>query len=164
MEPTTDFAFDKNAVDWNGARVFATLKGLRIVGKSSTRNVSTPGKGTHISALWPSDKTLLAASFGDNVYSWNGAKWSSLNLILPALARDITALCEDEKRKTLWIGTRRAGVWRADLATRKVVASSAHASEPFDHNAQNLAVFGGKLWVSTLEDGLTCFNESPGKA
>jgi hypothetical protein len=26
--------------------------------------------------------------------------------------------------------------------------------EPFDHNAQSLAMFGGQLWMSTLDDGL----------
>lgn len=149
---------DKPSVQWNGARVSVELEGLRIVGKSSTRNVSIPGKGTHISALWPRGRTLLAASFGDNVYQWDGKSWRSLNLVLPTPVRDITALCEDASRRTLWIGTRRAGVWRCDLTTRKATQSSSHQSEPLDHNAQAMAVFGGRLWVSTLEDGLASFN------
>ncbi|HVF84862.1 MAG TPA: hypothetical protein VM821_02685 [Abditibacteriaceae bacterium] len=153
-----DISGNKPPIQWNGARVFQVLEGLRIVGKSSTRNVPVPGNGTHISALWPRRQTLLAASFGDNVYQWDGKSWQSLNLVLPTQVRDITALCEDAPRRTLWIGTRRAGVWRCDLATQKVSQSSSHGSEPMDHNAQALAVFGGRLWVSTLEDGLASFS------
>ena len=144
---------------WRNQTVQTTPQGLRIH-TSSTRSIAitTPGRGTHISALWPRGKTLLAASFSDNVYSWNGRIWTSLQLQLPTEARDITSLCEDAKSQTLWIGTRRAGVWCADLSTRTVKPSSSHDAEPFDHNVQNMASFDGRLWVSTLEDGQVSFD------
>lgn len=167
----------KTQATWRGEPAVAKLDGLLLGrGKAARLVALPPSSGTHISALLAprttdssafdvasakaaSEKTiqdarLWAALFGDGLWELNGrGAWRRLNIGLPAKAREITALAEDAKNKVLWVGTRRAGVWRGDLRTRQWT-HFLQPDEPFDHNAQSLALFRGELLMSTLEDGL----------
>lgn len=132
-------------VQWRGQTCTASLDGLKI----GTREVGLPpSNGTHLSALLPTKNALWAAMFGDGLWSYDG-KWRRVSLQLPPRAVEITALTGTPK--SLWLGTRREGVWHFD---GREWTQFLQPDEPFDHNAQSLAMFGGVLWMSTLEDGL----------
>ncbi|MDQ3816004.1 MAG: hypothetical protein M3347_19010 [Armatimonadota bacterium] len=135
---------------WRDTTVVATLTGLRIGAGKTARLVSLPkSKGTHVSALLPHGEKLWAALFGDGLWSFDGKTWQPLNIGLPEPAREITALAGDDK--TLWIGTRREGVWQYN---GNKWTQHLQPDEPYDHNVQNLMMYGGVLFMSTLEDGL----------
>lgn len=140
---------------WHGQRARATLAGL-VVGEGKTaRTFPLPAgaTGTHLSALTcaPGEQTLYAAIYGDaRLWSFDGRAWQS-NVPLPERAREITALAQTPG--SLWIGTRRAGVWERKINTN-AWTQHAPAGEPADHNAQALMVFNEELFVSTLDDGL----------
>lgn len=148
----------RNIILWRGAQVKATLDGLQIVRGKTARRVALPASaGTHISALLVRDNNLNVALFGDGLWQFDGKTWKKVEIKLPLAAREITALAEDSKRKFLWFETRRAGVWRYDMSTRKW-SSFAQTNEPFNHNVQAFAAYAGTLYVSTLEDGLVTYN------
>lgn len=131
---------------WRGQACVASLDGLQI----GARKVALPSsEGTHISALLAQSDGLWAAMFGDGLWKWDGKSWSRPQIQLPNAAREVTALAGSES--DLWLGTRRAGVWH-----RRGKAWTQHiqGDEPLDANVQSLALFGGVLWASTLEDGL----------
>ena len=100
--------------------------------------------------LLPRGAVLWAAIFDDGIWPWDGARWSQPRLNLPAAAREITALAGG-KEGTIWLGTRRAGVWSGRGGAWK---SHPSGDEPFAHNVQTLCQYRGALWASTLEDGL----------
>ncbi len=168
----------KTQAMWRGELALARIDGLSLGHGKAARLVALPASsGTHISALLVPrmkdiatskaasapdasaktvrDAKLWAALFGDGLWelSDKGA-WQHLDIGLPAEAREITALAADAKHGLLWVGTRRAGVWRGELKTRQWT-QFLQSDEPFDHNVQSLALFRGELMMSTLEDGLT---------
>lgn len=136
---------------WRGQPVIATLAGIQIGGKIPVSVSMPPSNGTHVSAVLPRGGQLWAALFGDGLWTWNGARWARPAVGLPAVAREITALAQSTDGKTLWLGTRRQGVWG-------YAAGAWHQhlrpDEPFATNIQNLQSFRGAIWASTLEDGL----------
>ena len=143
------------SVSWHGATWTADVNGLkRREGKSARDIALPPSNGTHISALLVRDDELWAALFGDGLWRFDGKSWARLELNLPDEARDITALASDEQN--LWLGTRRGGIWRYDFAVKiwQIAQWSELENEPADTNVQNITAFDGKLWFSTLEDGL----------
>ena len=135
------------AVRWRGQIVTANFDGLRI----GDVNIAMPdSSGTHISAIVARPDFVFAAIFGDGIWQWNGEFWSRFAVEVPANAREITALAQSADG-TIWLGTRRAGVWSLH---GKTWTQHLQSGEPFAHNVQNLCNFRGALWASTLEDGL----------
>ena len=141
------------SVMWRGRQVTARIDGLHIGDGRMTRAMDLPpSRGSHISALLPRGDALWVALFGDGLWQYDNKKWTAIDVDLPTAARDITALAEDVKRSILWVGTRRDGIWRFAEKTKRWT-QHLQPDEPFDHNIQNLAIFGSQLWLSTLEDG-----------
>ncbi len=136
-EPTTQ---------WNGRKVAATLDGLQI--GEAKFSLPVQSSGTHISALLARGKMLLVAVYGDGLWRFDGKMWTR-GPVVPDEAREILSLAGDDK--TLWLGTRRGGIFERTGETWKPLNL---ANEPFGHNVQNLAQFDGVLWASTLDDGL----------
>ncbi|RYX81354.1 hypothetical protein EON83_24520 [bacterium] len=147
--------FQKSAqeVVWRGQRVRATLGSLEV----GTRSFALPKEstGTHISALLPLKNRLMVAVYGDGLYLFDGEKWSRDVAPAPDAAREITALTGEDGM--LWVGTRRAGIWRRMGGKWTQFLES---GEPFSHNVQNLERFRGVVWGSTLDDGLVYLNGS----
>ncbi len=138
------------AAVWRGALYEATLTGLHVCDGRAWRDVSLPvSRGTHISAMLPHGTALWAALFCDGLWAFTGKAWQLVNIGLPTEAREITAMAVHGP--ILWLGTRRAGVWQYDGRSWKQYLQP---DEPFNHNAQALAMFQGRMFVSTLEDGL----------
>lgn len=138
---------------WQGKSVSATLDGLTLGAGPDAPRIPLPAgtTGTHISALLPCGTMLWAALFGDGLWAWNGQAWMRVFNGLPPEAREITALAQGPN-ETLWVGTRRDGVFRqADGHWTHWV----QPDEPPDHNAEAMAMYHGRLFVSTLEQGLT---------
>jgi ligand-binding sensor domain-containing protein len=147
----------KPQVQWRGAIWTATLEELHskdAAGKTIVFSLP-PSTGTHISALLVREDVLWAALFGDGLWQFDGKSWTRLDLNLPGKAREITALAEDEANKVLYVGTRRDGVWRLENGGWQLLPMR---DEPFEHNVQNMTMFNGALWFSTLEDGLVVRN------
>lgn len=138
---------DVAAVWWRGQSVTANFDGLRVGDKTVAMPASS---GTHISAILARPNAVLAAIFGDDIWQWNGKAWARAGFNVPAAAREITALAQAADG-TIWLGTRRAGVWSL---RGKTWTQHLQSGEPFAHNVQNLCGFRGALWASTLEDGL----------
>jgi ligand-binding sensor domain-containing protein len=136
--------------NWQGREYAATAVGLQVRVGQTWRDVALPpSPGTHISALLPHDDALWAALYGDGIWAYDGHGWHRVDMVLPAEASEITALAEGQG--ALWIGTRRAALWEyCDHHWQHIVQSD----EPPNHNCQAIAVYGEKLYVSTLEDGL----------
>ncbi|HEX8236255.1 MAG TPA: hypothetical protein VF600_09890 [Abditibacteriaceae bacterium] len=151
---------------WRGQTIIADLdrlviaNGAQLPAKSQRILPFPPSSGTHISALTTygeaAQQSLWAAVFGDGLWQYDGERWQRLQLDLPREARDITALAYDEKRRMLWLGTRRNGVWSRNEKNGEWT-QFLQTGEMFDHNVQALTAFGGVLAVSTLEDGLCRF-------
>ncbi len=133
-------------VEWNGRKITANLDILQIGNEKF--DLPPQASGTHISALLPREKFLLVAVFGDGLWQFDGKTWTRGPLV-PDDAREILSLAGDNK--TLFLGTRRNGIFERDGAIWKPLKSD---DEPFGHNVQNLAEFDGVLWTSTLDDGL----------
>ncbi len=131
---------------WDGRKVMATLDGLQI--DEAKFALPAQASGTHISALLARGKVLLVAVYGDGLWRFDGKNWTR-GPVVPDEAREILSLAGDEK--TLWIGTRRDGIFERTGETWK---SLDLPDEPFGHNVQNLVEFDGVLWASTLDDGL----------
>ena len=131
---------------WKEQTVTANWDGLQIENEKFA--LPPQATGTHISALLARGNTLLIAVYGDGLWRFDGATWTHGPQI-PDEAREITSLAGDDK--TLFVGTRRNGIFRRDGETWKPLQLD---DEPFAHNVQNLAEFGGVLWASTLDDGL----------
>jgi hypothetical protein len=142
---------------WKGRAVSASVEGLRVAGRTVPLPAAT--RGTHITALLPRGAVLLAAVYGDGLWAWDGKSWS-LGPQVPPEAREVLALAGDGA--TLWLGTRRGGIYRAQRNTQqgaqwgawKNMNAPGNGAEPWSHNVQFLAEFGGVLWASTLDDGL----------
>ena len=134
------------SVTWNDAKVVAELDGLQI--GETKFPLPMQAAGTHISALLPRGKVLLVAVYGDGLWRFDGTNWTS-GPQLPDEAREVTSLAGDEEK--LWIGTRRDGLFERTGESWKEWKSD---DQPFAHNVQFLAEFGGVLWASTLDDGL----------
>jgi ligand-binding sensor domain-containing protein len=141
-------------VAWNDEVVQTAPELLRIRPQHSMKwkAIALPtSRGSHVSALLARGEVLWCALYGDGLWSYDGESWQRLDIALPKEAREITALAFDEKTKTLWLGTRRNGIWQYSLAGWNQHLQS---DEPLDHNAQYLQMFGGDLYISTLDDGL----------
>ena len=141
--------------DWNGQKVVATPDGLRIGDEKIP--LPAPARGTHISAILPRAKTLLVAVYGDGLWQWNDAAWAR-GPEVPEEAREILSLAGNET--TLWLGTRRGGVFQSRGDGWRKLRATQTASEPFAHNIQFLSEFQGELWASTLGDGLIARTEN----
>lgn len=165
---------------WHGARYAADATGLFVQQSNGGKwnSVGLPlSTGTHVSALLPVEDRLWAGLFGDGIWAFDGSHWQPLDLInlnLPAPAREITALAGNAR--TLYVGTRRTGLWEyhdgtwthslyhattsksTDQTPAKIVPEEEHIDEnreePIDHNCQALAFYHGCLYLSTLEAGL----------
>jgi|GEM_PF-3781153 len=110
--------------------------------------------GTHPAAAAMIDGTLHVAMYGDSrLWKWTKGSWVA-SLSLPKAVLDPTVL--RSVGKDLWLGTRRNGAWR--LRSGRWHALASRGVEPYDHNAQAMAVYRDRLWVSTLEDGLVAWN------
>lgn len=141
-------------IEWRDSIVQAApgVFRMRPKGTMDWKNVDLPAsRGTHASALLVVDGVLWVALYGDGIWRYDGKKWQRLDIAVPDNAREITAMVFDAPHKTLWLGTRRDGIWR--------YASSGwqqyfQEDEPLDHNAQYIVMFGGELFISTLDDGL----------
>jgi hypothetical protein len=139
---------------WRGMECVATVKGLQIheraQGGGRWRSIPLPpSTGTHISALLPHGDSLWGALFGDGLWSYDGRRWRRQEVGLPAEAREITAMAGVADK--LWVGTWRAGVWER-LGGYWV--QHLQPDEPISENCEAVAMFKGRLYVSTLEDGL----------
>ncbi len=136
---------------WQGHSARATLDGLQIDGRAVG---NPPSSGTHISALLPLGKTLVAAFYGDGLWNFDGKNWArdARNAGLNSEAREITALAGDAG--SLLIGTRRAGIWASYNGQAWRRAEATNGAEIDNANLQNFAEFRGILWASTLDDGL----------
>ncbi len=139
---------------WRGRLLVATVSGLHFgTGKFARQIALPPSTGTHISALLARGDRIWAALFGDGLWEWSDdgeeGEWRRVVTDLPPQARETTALAANGK--TLWVGTRREGVWEYDgTAWTQCLLPD----EPYDHNTQALQMFRGRLFMSTLEDGL----------
>lgn len=133
-------------VEWNGRKVTATLDHLQI--DDAKFALPSQTNGTHISALLARGNVLLVAVYGDGLWRFDGQAWTRGPLVADQ-AREILSLAGDDK--TLFLGTRRSGIFERDGETWKPLNLD---GEPFAHNVQNLAQFDGVLWASTLDDGL----------
>lgn len=137
---------------WDGQKVTFSLTGLSIgEGKTARLVPLPPSRGTHISAVLARGPLLWVALFGDGIWSWNGVSWNRPDLHLPSQAQELTALAQSRDGKTVWLGTRRQGIWQLTSGTWK---QQLQPDEPFAHNVQFLQQFRGALWASTLEDGI----------
>lgn len=145
-------------VVWDGVRCTAGLTGLTLGTGPDARHLPLPpSAGTHVSALLPPDggrTALWAALYGDGLWEHSGSgpgdTWKPVLPGLPPRACEITALAA--RGNAVWVGTRRAGLWRhgPDGWQRQ----SPPWEEPEDHNIQSLASYGGCVYASTLQDGL----------
>lgn len=145
-------AAGKATLQWRGHTVTPSLEGLRIdIGKAAHNVVLPPSSGTHISAILPRGNTFWVALFGDGIWQWDGKEWTRPGLNLPSKAREITSLAQSRDGNTLWLGTRRQGIWRRQNGLWKQFLQP---NEPYAHNMQFLQGFQNALWASTLEDGL----------
>ena len=131
---------------WQGEKVVASLEGLRI-GKALFA-LPAQTHGTHISALLPRGNVLLIAVYGDGLWRFDGSHWTRVPQ-MPDEAREVLSLAGDGK--TLWVGTRRNGIFERAGTTWKQLEVE---DELWNHNVQTLAQFDGVLWASTLDDGL----------
>jgi ligand-binding sensor domain-containing protein len=141
------------SVDWNGVRVTALLSELRLEEPNgASRSIPLPASstGSHVSALLPHGDRLWAAFFGDGLWELEGREWHRTTLELPPPAVEVTALAEDAH--SVWTGTRRAGLWEYREGDWR---QHLLPDEPYDHNCQALAGYGGSLFVASLEDGLS---------
>lgn len=137
---------------WRNRIYQATPETFKVTEKKKTRAIALPSSsGTHISAVLTRTGALWAAIYGDGIWAYSGRSWKRA-LSVPAGAREITALAAPSSAtKELWLGTRRAGVWHFNGVAWKQYLQP---GEPFDHNAYAIEEEDGKLFVSTLEDGL----------
>lgn len=136
---------------WNGSMYASDPTGLSASIGSTRMAVPLPASaGSHISALTPHGNTLWAAVYGDGVWEFDGKNWRPVDLRLPREALGITAMAV--ARNTVWIGTRNEGLWEC-TANRSPI-QHLMPCEPIDDNCQALAMFGGNLFVSTLDEGL----------
>ena len=146
VEPAPEWKRRAPSAQWNGRTVTANLDGLQI-GKA-TFSLPPQAQGTHISALLARGEALLVAVYGDGLWRFDGKTWTRGPLV-PDDAKEVISLAGDDEN--LWLGTRRNGIFeRAGEAWKQLPLDD----EPFGHNVQNLAQFGGVLWGSTLDDGL----------
>ncbi len=138
------------AATWNGGDYAATVSGLKVRDGKQWRDLAMPASlGTHISALLPHGNALWAALFGDGLWAYNAHGWQRVDVGLPAEAREITAM--EQQDSTLWLGTRRAGLWEyRDGRWQQYL----EPDEPVDHNCEAIAAYADALYFSTLEDGL----------
>jgi|GEM_PF-1022031 len=159
---------------WQGKTVQAGWNGLQI----GNQHIKMPSSnGSYISALLPQGNVLLAAIYGDGIWSFDGSNWQKVysasakatfpersrrdgngtsaplsdRLALPAKARQITALARDSVTKVLFAGTRREGVWMFDGNHWQ---QHLQDNEPYNNDIQSLISFRGNLFAGTLEDGL----------
>ncbi len=131
---------------WNGKKVIAHLDELEIGEEKFA--LPPQAKGTHISALLARGNVLLVGVYGDGLWRFDGQIWTR-GPSVSAEAREVLSLAGDDE--TLWLGTRRDGIFeRVGESWTQLQMDD----EPFGHNVQNLAEFGGVLWGSTLDDGL----------
>ncbi len=158
-EPGGDAAFSAAEtcppVVWNGVRCTAGLTGLTLGDGPDARHLPLPpSAGTHVSALLPQRATLWAALYGDGLWERSGAGpgdvWKAVLPGLPAEAREITALAA--RGNSVWVGTRRAGLWRHGPDGWH--PETPPVQESADHNIQSLASYDGCVYASTLQDGL----------
>lgn len=113
-----------------------------------------PSPGTHVVGFVVDGKGLTAALYGDSsLWRWNNKIWQR-GPSLPVEVDDPTVL--KRQGTDLWLGTRRHGAWRFRSGNWTPFRG---ADEPEDHNAQAMTDFEGKLWVSTLEDGLQIYDQ-----
>lgn len=135
---------------WKGTDCVSTAEGLRIRMGDTWKSIPMPqSKGTHISALLDKGKELWAALYGDGIFAWNGTGWHPVKLALPVRAREIIAMAFIKER--LWLGTNADGIWEHDGRGWK---HHVIPDEPFDHNCQDIKLFKGALYASTLDNGL----------
>src|SRR5690606_35032517 len=102
-------------IEWNDSIVQASHGGLRIRPETGQdwKPITLPAsRGSHVSAMRVKDGALWLTFYGDGIWSYDGKEWKKPGLGLPEAARDATALAFDAKRKTLWVGTRRGGIWQ----------------------------------------------------
>jgi ligand-binding sensor domain-containing protein len=139
--------------EWQGQRVAGGVTDLRlkdaVTGKWRVVTLPVGSRGTHVSALLPRDNTLWVALFGEGLWSFDGTRWTALEIGLPEAAREVTALAADGEG--VWVGTRREGLWeyRDSVWTQHL-----QPDEPYDHNCQSIAAYQGDLYVTTLDEGL----------
>lgn len=140
---------------WLGKNYHADLAGLHVTEGSTARSLGMPpSTGSHISALLPRGDKLWAALHGDGLWEYDGKEWSRTKLVLPEKAREITALARSQSKElfpSIWIGTRREGLWKYD---GWYLSSYVYPDEPHNTNCQAACAYKGKLYISTLEDGL----------
>ena len=134
---------------WKGKTVTATLDGLQIEKAKFALPAQT--SGTHISALLARDSGILVAIYGDGLWRFDGKDWTRGPQI-PDAAREILSLAGNAK--TLWLGTRRDGIYVTHFGREGWQKYDWKPDEPFNHNVQFLTQFDGVLWASTLDDGL----------
>jgi ligand-binding sensor domain-containing protein len=140
------------AATWRGQEYAATAVGLQVREGNRWRDVPLPpSTGTHISALLPRNDALWAALYGDGIWAYDGHAWHPAALAAPSEAREITALAVAGGQGTLWIGTRRAGLWEYHDGSWR---QNLMPDEPANHNCQSILAYHEELYVSTLEDGL----------
>jgi ligand-binding sensor domain-containing protein len=95
------------------------------------------------------------ALFGEGLWSFDGTRWTALEIGLPEAAREVTALAADGK--AVWVGTRREGIWEY---RESVWTQHLQRDEPYDHNCQSIAAYHGDLYLTTLEEGLMVLGHS----
>jgi ligand-binding sensor domain-containing protein len=143
---------------WQGQKVTWDCKGLTIGGQKI--GFPSGSQGSLISAVAPdTDGNLIVALFGEaRLYGWNGHNWYSNPCDLSEGAgKEITCVLVLPAGTTC-IGTRRHGLYFSNSTSAPYQNISIPAKEPFSHNAQAMCSFQGKLYVSTLEDGLCVFS------
>jgi len=146
---------------WLGGICTASVSGLTLKTAGGSTEIPLPNSpGTHVTALLPKPDVLWTAMYGDGIWEYRSASpgskrdigggWKRLEIGLPASAREITAIAEGAG--SVWLGTRREGIWQFDGRDWKQYIER---DEPFDHNVQSMATYRGVLYVSTLEDGMS---------
>ncbi len=138
---------------WRGRRYVATARGLAAQQRNRMAGYTPAafdGNAHQRPACPPGSRdNLVAALFGDGLWQYDGKAWQPLAIRLPLETRDITALAE--QGTALWVGTRRAGVWRLQAGKWQ---SYLQDNEPFNTDCQALALYAGRLFCGSLEDGL----------
>lgn len=135
---------------WMSFDCVSIAEGLRIRINDAWKPIPMPqSKGTHISALFSHGKELWSAFYDDGIFAWNGKRWKPVSLTLPVRVREITAMISIKNR--FWIGTNADGIWSYDGETWK---QHTIPDEPWDHNCQDIELYKGDLYASTLDSGL----------
>jgi ligand-binding sensor domain-containing protein len=136
-------------LEWDGKDVSWDAGGLKI-GQESV-GFPAGSLGSHLTSVLPYHGKLLVSIFGDGFWFWDGS-WSREPQLanLPEAAREITAAFSTPNG-SLWVGTRRDGIWRFQNGGWQNFPAP---DEPYNHNIQYLAEYGGAQWASTLDDGL----------